>query len=117
MFQLQWYRLYKIIKYHTLSIFLLEDLNKNIFLWLINGDSLINVRIPKGTTLTPMWSSPKCQARLHKANIKLVSTKVLKILDMKDNIPPIYAELETISNQEWNKQERKNKQIGVRQSL
>lgn len=36
---------------------------------------------------------------------------------MEDNILLIYAELETISNQEWSKLEKKIKQIEICQSL
>ena len=43
-----------------------------------------------------MWLSLKFQARHCKAYMKTMSVEIQKIIHMKDNIPPIYDELETI---------------------
>lgn len=48
--QLQYYGLYKVIWYHTLGTYLLEDHNGNILHCFIKSDRLINVRIPKKQT-------------------------------------------------------------------
>ena len=94
----RWYGPYKVIKHHTLGTYLLEDPNGNVHRRLINDNRLINARIPEGEIPTTMWSSPKFQAKLRKANVEPLSIEVQEILDKEDDIPPTYDELETISN-------------------
>ena len=53
-----------------------------------------------------MWSSPKFQASLQKANVKPALAKIQEILNKEDDIPPTYNELETISRREWSRLER-----------
>ena len=75
-FKSRWYGPYKVFKHHILGTYLLEDPNRNILWGLINGNRLINARTPEGETPTTMWSSPKFQARLQKANVKPASAKI-----------------------------------------
>lgn len=64
-----------------------------------------------------MWLSPEFQPRLRKANLKPMSAEVQKILDIEDNIPPTYEELETIFKQEWSKLKRESGRTRVRPFL
>lgn len=45
--------------------------------------------------------------------MKPASAKVQKILDMENDIPPTYEELEIISKREWSKLKREARQTGV----
>lgn len=76
----------------------------------MNGNQLINTRIFKEEMLTIicLFFAGVC-----KTNIKPASAKLQMILNIKNNIPPIYDELEIISKQDLNKLKKKTEEIGI----
>ena len=58
-FKSKWYKSYKVLSYHSLGTYQLEDLNNNVLINLINSQHLIKAHITSDTNSKDFWALSK----------------------------------------------------------
>ncbi|OQD73316.1 hypothetical protein PENANT_c212G08917, partial [Penicillium antarcticum] len=103
-FESRWFGPYQVLKAHPLGTYALAEPNGRVLKNLINGSRLFGAKVDNPTTL---WTSSAARKALRRVGLSVSRPEEVRAIVEQDEPPiPTYAELSTITREEWDAIER-----------